>query len=51
MHLDKKIGSIEVGKLADILVVDGDPVKNISILLQEKCISRVYKDGILVIAR
>jgi imidazolonepropionase-like amidohydrolase/Tol biopolymer transport system component len=27
--LDKDIGSLEVGKLADLVVIDGDPLKNI----------------------
>ncbi len=27
--MDKQLGSIEVGKLADLIVIDGDPLKNI----------------------
>ncbi|MCL1125364.1 amidohydrolase family protein [Shewanella surugensis] len=27
--MDKQIGSIETGKLADVIVIDGDPLKNI----------------------
>ena len=27
--LDKQLGSIEVGKLADLIVIDGDPLINI----------------------
>ena len=30
MGIDKKTGSIKVGKQADIILVDGDPLKNIS---------------------
>ncbi|MEJ2912854.1 amidohydrolase family protein [Pseudoalteromonas sp. C12FD-1] len=29
LGLDKNIGSLEVGKLADLMVIDGDPLKNI----------------------
>lgn len=29
LGLDKNIGSLEVGKLADLIVIDGDPLKNI----------------------
>jgi imidazolonepropionase-like amidohydrolase len=29
-HHDKQLGSIETGKLADLILVDGDPSKNIS---------------------
>ncbi|WP_338366523.1 amidohydrolase family protein [uncultured Pseudoalteromonas sp.] len=29
LGLDKNIGSLEVGKLADLVVIDGDPLKNI----------------------
>jgi imidazolonepropionase-like amidohydrolase len=35
---DDEIGSIEPGKLADILVVDGDPLKNISCLRNVACV-------------
>jgi imidazolonepropionase-like amidohydrolase len=29
MKMDKQTGSIKVGKQADIMIVDGDPIKNI----------------------
>ena len=29
LGLDKNVGSLEVGKLADLMVIDGDPLKNI----------------------
>ena len=40
------IGSIEVGKLADIVAVDGDPTQNIADILKMKFVMRdgkVYK--------
>jgi imidazolonepropionase-like amidohydrolase len=30
MHMDKDFGSIEPGKTADLILIDGDPTKNIS---------------------
>jgi imidazolonepropionase-like amidohydrolase len=30
--LEDEVGTLEVGKIADILVVDGDPLKDISAL-------------------
>jgi imidazolonepropionase-like amidohydrolase len=41
-HHDKDLGSVEVGKLADIILVDGDPSKDISDLRK---VSWVMKDG------
>lgn len=39
------IGTIEEGKLADILVVDGNPLDYISILLDKERIEKVFVDG------
>lgn len=39
-----KLGSIEVGKLADIVAVDGDPVKDVSVFGK---VIFVMKDGII----
>ena len=44
-------GSLEPGKLADIVVVDGDPLKNIKILQDRKKIQMVIKDGDVVVDR
>ncbi len=40
---EKEIGSIEVGKEADLIVVDGDPSKNISDIRK---VVWVFKDGV-----
>jgi len=36
--IDKKVGTLEVGKTADILVVDGDPLKDITTLSKTKMV-------------
>ena len=45
--LEKEIGTIQVGKRADILVVDGDPLKDIGVLQSKGRISLVMKDGVI----
>ena len=44
MSLDKDLGSIAPGKLADVVLVDGDPTKNISDIRKTVV---VVKDGVL----
>ena len=48
--LDKedKIGTLEVGKLADLIVIDGDPLQDITILLDRNNITDIYKGGVKV---
>jgi imidazolonepropionase-like amidohydrolase len=45
MGMERQVGSIEAGKLADIVAVPGDPLSDISVL--EK-VSFVMKDGVVV---
>jgi imidazolonepropionase-like amidohydrolase len=45
IKLDADLGTIEAGKLADIVAVDGDPLKNIALLQQKKRIQLVMKEG------
>jgi imidazolonepropionase-like amidohydrolase len=42
MNMLTSIGTVEVGKLADLIMVDGDPLANISVMQQ---VSFVAKDG------
>ena len=42
---EKELGTIEAGKLADVIAVDGDPLKNIRCLQDKKNIKIVMKDG------
>ena len=45
LDIDKQVGTIEPGKKADLLVVDGDPLRDIGILYEAKNILLVMKDG------
>jgi len=45
IKLDKQLGTIEAGKLADIIAVKGDPLKNIRLFQDKKNIEMVMKEG------
>jgi imidazolonepropionase-like amidohydrolase len=45
------VGSVEAGKYADLLIVDGDPLKDISILQDIDRIKMVMKGGEIVVQR
>lgn len=45
LRMGDKMGTIEKGKLADIVVVDGDPLEDIKILQDKNKIALVIKDG------
>jgi imidazolonepropionase-like amidohydrolase len=45
MGLDGRIGAVEPGRLADLLVVDGDPSKDVTILGDKRNIERVFLNG------
>lgn len=49
--LEKQTGSIEKGKQADILVVDGDPRADIRLLQETQRIRTVIKDGAVAVQR
>jgi imidazolonepropionase-like amidohydrolase len=51
MGLYDLIGSVEVGKCADLVIVDGDPFEDITILQDEDKINVVLKDGKHVTSR
>jgi len=42
------LGSIEVGKAADLVVVDGDPIQDVTILQQYKNLNYVIRDGVVM---
>jgi imidazolonepropionase-like amidohydrolase len=45
LHLDKQIGTLEVGKLADVIVVKGDILGDISTIVDPTNIQLVLKGG------
>jgi imidazolonepropionase-like amidohydrolase len=45
MGLEKELGTLEAGKLADLLVVDGDPLEDIGVLRDKAKIETVLKAG------
>lgn len=45
MKLQKDLGTLEVGKFADIIAVDGDPLSDITVLQHKNNIRMVMKEG------
>jgi imidazolonepropionase-like amidohydrolase len=49
--LENETGTVEKGKLADIIIVDGDPPKDVRILQDKNKIKMVMKEGKIEINR
>ena len=45
MRMDDKVGTIETGKYADMLVINGNPLSDISVLADESRLEMVIKSG------
>ena len=48
LGLESQIGTIEVGKLADLVVVEGNPMEDVGMLLSEEAVHLVMQGGKLV---
>jgi len=48
MRLDDQLGTLQVGKLADLVVTDGDPLQDLNVLARP---TLVFKEGRLVVNR
>ena len=46
LRIDGTVGTLEAGKRADLLVVDGDPLADITILRRRESLALVMKDGV-----
>ncbi len=46
LDMDKEVGTIEPGKYADLVILDGDPLADIRILQEEARIVQVFKGGV-----
>ena len=44
--IEDRVGTVSVGKVADILVIDGDPLRDITLL--QHGVAHVIKKGVLV---
>ncbi len=51
LGLEEQIGTVESGKLADILVIDGNPLEDIRLLQNNNAIKMVIKNGDVVLDR
>lgn len=49
--LENDLGTIEKGKLADIILVDGDPLKDVKVLQNKNKINMVMKEGKIEVKR
>ncbi|MBW2368908.1 MAG: amidohydrolase family protein, partial [Deltaproteobacteria bacterium] len=45
LNLEKDLGTLEAGKLADVLVVNGNPLDDITLLRDKTRITEIYKEG------
>jgi len=51
LGLDRELGTIEPGRLADLIVVDGNPLDDVKILLEPQRIELVLKGGAVCVDR
>jgi len=46
LHLKDELGTLEVGKLADVIIVDGDVLNDIASIANPANVKLVLKDGL-----
>jgi imidazolonepropionase-like amidohydrolase len=46
MRMPGQLGEVREGQLADLLLVDGDPLADLAILLDRKRLLAIIKDGV-----
>jgi len=51
LGLEQEIGTIEKGKWADLVLVEGDPLRDVTVLQDKRRIKRVIKAGVTVTTR
>ncbi len=51
LGMEDEIGTLAPGKTADLLMVDGDPIKNIALLKDKSAIKLVMRSGRIVVDR
>src|SRR5262245_52365933 len=51
LGLERELGTLEKGRLADLIVVDGDPLRDIKVLLEPQRIELVVKGGAVSVDR
>lgn len=51
LNLGDQVGTLEVGKVADILVIDGNPLEDINILQNKSRIRMIIKEGEIVVQK
>jgi imidazolonepropionase-like amidohydrolase len=47
MGLGRELGQVKEGYLADLLLVDGDPLKDLDLVVREKNLHVIMKEGSL----
>jgi imidazolonepropionase-like amidohydrolase len=47
LKIDRDLGTLEAGKIADVIAVDGDPLADVRVLQQKKRIAMVMKEGLI----
>lgn len=51
LRISDEVGTIEEGKLADIIIIEGNPLNDIGLLQKEEKIRTVIKDGSIVVRK